>query len=177
MNNKLNKNVVFISSLIMAIIAELFLVYIIYFNPNKIAPIYNTELQVWVNALMNSLSAICLAVAVLFIKQKKKTQHILYIHFSILYSSIILLNYIYYHLSVGHVRFTNPDFRNVYLVILATHLLSSVISLPLIFSTYTLGIFNYLDEHKKLAKATFYLWEYVSITGVVIVLMLKFLNT
>jgi putative membrane protein len=165
------------TSLIVSILAELFLVYIIYYNQFKIVPIYDSELQVWLNALFNSLSAICLAIAVVFIKQKKRNLHILWIHFAVRFSSLFLINYIFYHMSVGHVVFNNQSWRTVYLLILASHLLTSVICLPMIFTTYSLGVFGYLEGHKKLAKWTFILWEYVSVTGVTIVLMLKFLNS
>ncbi len=160
-----------------AIVAEIFLVFIIYFNPHKLAPIYDTELQIWINALMNLGAAICLAVAFYFIKKKKKSEHVLMIHLALLFSALFLVNYIFYHMSVGHTVFRNQDFRVLYLILLGTHLLTSVISLPFIFTTYGLGITDNLLAHKRLAKWTFIMWEYVSVTGVLIVLMLKFLNT
>ena len=91
-------------------------------------------------------------------------------------SALFLVNYIFYHLAVGHISFTNESFKIPYYIILITHLLMSVISLPLVFLTYAFGFLNRLQEHKKIAKITFFAWEYVSITGVIIVLCLKFLN-
>jgi putative membrane protein len=172
----MSKNRIIVGSLLISIIAELFLVYIIYFNPNKISAIYDQELQSWMSAVMNGLSALSLTCAIFFIRRNDKTNHIIFIHFALLFSSLFLINYIFYHLSVGHVRFTNEEYKVVYFFTLITHLFTSIISLPMIFTTYALGIFNYLPDHKRFAKLTFVLWEYVSITGVLIVLMLKFLN-
>lgn len=172
----MSKNKVIALSSLVAILAEIFLVFIIYFNPYKLEPIYDKELQVWVNALMNFCSAISLAIAVYFIKNKKRSEHVFMIHLALLFSALFLVNYIFYHMSVGHTIFTNESFRVPYLIILGTHLLTSVISLPFIFTTYGLAITDNLVSHKRIAFFTFVLWEYVSVTGVVIVLMLKFLN-
>lgn len=168
--------VIAFSSLI-AISAEIFLIFIIYFNPYKLEPIYDKDLQVWINALMNFLSAVSLASAVYLIKKKRRSEHIFMIHMALLFSALFLVNYIFYHMSVGHTIFLNDYYRTPYLIILATHLLSSVICLPLIFTTYGLAITDHLKSHKRIAIYTFFLWEYVSVTGVVIVLMLKFLNS
>ena len=172
----MSKKKIILTSLILGVLAEGFLIFLIYFNPAKIEPLYAKDLQPWVNALFNSLSALSLTAAIMAIKNKKIRLHKILIHFSLFFSSLFLINYIFYHMSVGHVIFNNPDFRVIYLFILASHLLCSLIALPLIFITYSLGLFNYLQTHKELAKLTFLLWEYVSVTGVIIVLMIKFLN-
>ncbi|MFT6630694.1 MAG: putative membrane protein [Bacteriovoracaceae bacterium] len=172
----MSKNKILISSLLLSIIAELFLVFIIYFNPAKLPAIYDTDLQSWVSATMNGLSAICLYLAWIFIRNEDRTKHILFIHFALLFSSLFLINYIFYHLSIGHVKFTNIPYQLTYFIILISHLMTSVVALPMIFVTYSFGVFGYLSDHKRFAKITFFLWEYVSITGVLIVLMLKFLN-
>lgn len=172
--NKTNK--IIAVSMSFAILAELFLVFIIYYNPYKINPIYDSNLQSLVSGFLNALSAITLAIAYYFIKTKKITAHIVFVHFALLFSALFLINYIFYHLSVGHVKFTNFELRPLYLFILITHLLGSLISLPLIFTSYFFGYFNLLNNHKVFAKITFFLWEYVSITGVLIVVFLKFWN-
>lgn len=172
----MSKSKILIASLLTSILAELFLVYIIYFNPTKISAIYDTDLQSWVSASMNALSALSLFLAWISIRKKDKTKHILLIHFALLFSSLFLINYIFYHLSIGHVKFTNESYKVAYFSILITHLMTSIIALPMIFVSYTFGVSGHLVEHKRFAKITFFLWEYVSITGVLIVLMLKFLN-
>lgn len=173
----MSKNKVLVASCLTAILAELLLIFIIYFNPYKLDPIYNPELQVWINALMNGCSAICLATAIFFIKRGEKSKHIVMIHMALLFSALFLLNYIFYHMTVGHVVFQHPSLRTLYLMILAAHILVSVISLPFVFITYGLAITEHLAAHRKIAFATFLMWEFVSVSGVVIVLFLKFLNT
>lgn len=163
--------------LIFSLIAEAFLIYIIYLNPNKMTPLYPASIQMGVNAILNACSALCLFLAIHSIKKKRVLMHKRFINGAMVFSSLFLVNYIFYHMSVGHVKFTNPDFRIIYLLILITHLIASIVSLPLILITYSLGFFSEFSAHKKIAIKTFILWEYVSITGVIIVLMLKFLNS
>jgi putative membrane protein len=167
---------ILITSITTSLLAIVFLIYIIYFNVNKIEPLYSTSLQATINAIFNASSAISLAIAIFWIKRKNKKNHILFIHLALFFSSCFLVNYIFYHMSIGHVKFLNPDYRTIYLLILVSHLICSVITLPLIFTTYLYGIFGHLTSHKKLAGVTFFMWEYVSITGVIIVTMLKTLN-
>lgn len=163
-------------SLGLALVAEIFLIFIIYFNPNKIAPLYDPSLQMTMNGFFNFLSAVCLMVAFINIKKQNIKRHIIWVHLALLSSALFLGNYILYHLSVGHVIFNNPDWRGPYLVILATHLLASLICLPLIFVTYGLAIKGFRQRHKEVAKYTFILWEYVSVTGVFLILFLKFVH-
>ncbi len=172
MNNLTTK----ITPIMIAIFAEIFLIFLIYLNPYKIEPLYDPGLQMWVSAFFNALSAVFLTTAVFKIKNKKKKQHIVFIHLALIASALFLVNYIFYHMSVGHVVFKNESIRPIYLIILFSHLLVSLISLPAIFYTYTMGITKNYLEHKRWALRTFIMWEYVSITGVIVVLMLKFCN-
>ena len=70
-------------------------------------------------------------------------------------------------------RFVNPTwFRPIYLVILITHVILAVVILPLIFMTFSRALKARYELHKKIAKWTWPLWMYVSITGVLIYLLL-----
>ena len=170
-----NKKIL-ISSLAIGIVAETFLIFLIYLNPYKITPIMEQSDQMWVNCLCNLFSSLSLFIAFYKIKKKDIKGHKRYIGIALFFSSLFLVNYILYHMSIGHTIFTNTEFRSLYLIILASHLITSVISLPMIFMTVAFGFFERLREHKKLAFTTFILWQYVSITGVLIVIFLKFLN-
>jgi len=169
------KKTIFIS-LLLALICECALFYIIYFNPNKMSPILDPSLQMSLSGAFNFISAILLFIAYLKIKNKKIKAHIVFIHLALLSSAAFLINYIFYHLTVGHVTFTHPSLRPYYLFILITHLLASVTALPLIFITYSLAITKDYSAHKKTAKMTFLLWEYVSVSGVLLILFLKFIH-
>lgn len=172
----MNKKNAIISGVLVSAIAEVFLVYLVYFNQLRFEPIIPVDTQVWLNALFNGISAIFLFLAVSFIRKNKKKQHVISIHLSLLFSALFLINYIFYHSSVGHVVYGNEDYKILYFGVLITHLIASFISLPLIFVSYLLGLFNHLKAHKQLAYTTFFIWEYVSITGVLIVLIRKFLD-
>lgn len=167
---------IILTCLLLSFIAEAALVFIIYFNPFKITPLYSPSIQPWVNAFFNTASAISIGIAYKYIKYKHIRMHKIFVHLALIFSTLFLINYIFYHLSVGHMIFENQSWRTLYLLLLMTHLLCSIITLPLIFISYGLGIFGRLADHKKLAKWTFLLWEYVSISGVMVVLMLKLLN-
>ena len=160
-----------------ALTAEILLIYIIYLNPVKMSMGINPVLQSYLSAIFNALSAVSLGVGFYFIKMRKdKKNHIVFIHLALIFSALFLVNYIIYHLNIGHVKFVNTELRFYYLFLLGSHLIASIISLPLIFLTYSFAIFKKFKEHKKIAKMTFVLWEYVSITGVLVVLALRFLN-
>lgn len=130
----------------------------------------------WLNGFFNLASATTLIMAFRAIKKRMIKFHIIFIHLSLLFSGLFLISYILYHLSIGHIEYTNKTFQEIYFLILITHVFASIVSLPLIFSTYFLGIFNLKDKHKLLAKKTFSLWLYVSITGFIIVLFQRLLN-
>lgn len=166
------------SSFIVAIIAEIFLMFIIYFNPYKIEPLLSIQEHLTINQTFNALSALFLIAAVVAIKKYKcQKTHKIFIHLALASSAVFLISYIFYHLSVGHVTFNNLELRSYYLFILISHLVTSFLVLPLIFATYTLGFMGEFDLHKLIAKPTAICWLYVSLTGVLLVYFLKNFHT
>jgi len=63
--------------------------------------------------------------------------------------------------------------RNVYLFILLSHILLSIIVIPLVLTSYVRALSERFDKHKKIAKITFPIWLYVAVTGVVVYLMIS----
>ena len=177
MIKKISAKQITIYSSIISIIAITLLILIIYFNPYKIPALLPADTHSLLNGSFNFASALFLIFAFISIKQKKIKAHKILIHIALSFSALFLVSYILYHMSIGHTVFPDNAYRTLYLCILLTHLLASVISLPIIFITYALGITAHLVQHKKLALICFCLWEYVSITGVIIVLMLRYLTT
>ena len=156
----------------------LFLIWFIYFRTinTKTEFLFISQLPL-LNAILNSLSAICLVLAVVFIKKHQILKHQLFINCSILFSAMFLVSYLFYHYFQGHVVFTGQGFvRSIYFFILITHIVGSAVMLPLIIITYILGWSNNLLWHKRMAKYTFPLWFYVSVTGVVIYFFVKYLS-
>jgi len=82
-------------------------------------------------------------------------------------------SYIAYYLHRGPTRFLEPAwFRPIYLSILTTHTILAVVIVPMIFMSLSRGLRGDFERHKKIARWTWPLWMYVSITGVVIYLLL-----
>ncbi|MBE86517.1 MAG: hypothetical protein CMO69_02130 [Verrucomicrobiales bacterium] len=127
-----------------------------------------------INACLNALATVFLMLGYLFIRQGNKTAHKKCMISAFLTSAVFLTCYLIYHFNTEVVtRFVNPSwFRPIYLVILITHVILAVVILPLIFMTFSRALKARYELHKKIAKWTWPLWMYVSITGVLIYLLL-----
>ena len=132
-----------------------------------------------VNASLNGLSAILLAVGYVFIRSGNKTAHRNCMIAAFATSVIFLGCYLTYHIGLyyfGHqpvTRFLNPPwFRPIYLTILLTHTVLAVVIVPLILITLSRAAKERFEAHKKIARWTLPLWMYVSVTGVVVYLLL-----
>jgi uncharacterized membrane protein YozB (DUF420 family) len=88
-------------------------------------------------------------------------------------SALFLISYLVYHAQVGSVRFQGQGtVRPVYFAILITHTTLAVVIVPMVVRTLYLAWKGRFPEHRRLARWTFPLWMYVSVTGVVIYVML-----
>ena len=88
-------------------------------------------------------------------------------------SAIFLVSYLIYHARVGSVRFAGVGAaRAVYFTILGSHTVLAVLVLPLVLRTLYLGLKRRDDRHRRIARWTFPIWLYVSVTGVVVYVML-----
>lgn len=127
-----------------------------------------------VNASLNGLSAILLAVGYYFMRQKRLIAHRNCMIGAFTTSVIFLGCYLTYHTLVKTVtHFENPAwFRPIYLTILLTHTVLAVVIVPMVLMTLSRGLKERFELHKKIAKWTWPLWMYVSVTGVVVYLIL-----
>jgi uncharacterized membrane protein YozB (DUF420 family) len=88
-------------------------------------------------------------------------------------SAIFLVSYLVYHYRVGSIRFVGVgSARTVYFAILGSHTLLAIVVLPLVLRTLFLGLKRRDDPHRRIAKWTFPIWLYVSLTGVIVYVML-----
>ena len=88
-------------------------------------------------------------------------------------SSAFLVSYVVYHLRVGNVLFQGQGWiRPVYFAILISHVTLAMVILPLAIVTLTRGLQQKFDKHRRIARWTYPLWLYVSVTGVVVYVML-----
>ncbi len=125
-------------------------------------------------ATINGLTALVLLVAVWAIKNKNRALHERLMKFAILLSVLFLLMYIAYHMTSDSTKFGGEGaIRYVYLFILLTHIVLSIVVIPFVLITYVRAITSNFERHKKIAKITFPLWLYVAITGVVVYIMIS----
>jgi putative membrane protein len=127
-----------------------------------------------VNATLNGISALLLIVGFIFIKRGNKTAHRNCMVGAFGTSVVFLGCYLTYHVLVKSVtHFVNPPaWRPIYLAILATHTLLAALIVPMILVTLWRAKKENFEAHKKIARWTWPLWLYVSVTGVVIYLLL-----
>ncbi len=124
-------------------------------------------------ATINGITAITLIAAVIAIKNGNRKLHEQLNTFAIACSLAFLLMYIAYHITSDSTEFRREGFKYVYKFILISHILLSIIIIPLVLTTYMYAKLGDFERHKKIAKKTFPLWLYVAITGVVIYLMIS----
>jgi uncharacterized membrane protein YozB (DUF420 family) len=132
-----------------------------------------------VNACLNSLSTLLLTVGFIFIKRGNQKAHRNCMIAALVTSTVFLACYVFYHYQMkqvygeAHTKFLDPAwFRPIYLVILFTHLIGAFLIVPLVLLTVSRAIRQKFDLHKKVARWTWPIWMYVSVTGVVIYLLL-----
>ena len=132
-----------------------------------------------VNASLNGLSAVFLTAGFVFIKLGNKPAHRNCMIAAFVTSIFFLACYLTYHtwlavvLHQGPTRFLEPRwFRPIYLAILLTHTVLAVVIVPMILITLNRARLQRFEPHKKIARWTWPLWMYVSVTGVAVYLLL-----
>lgn len=127
-----------------------------------------------VNASLNAASALCLFSGYFAIRHKKLERHRNFMLGAVFFSALFLISYIIYHTFHGDSKFLGEGWvRPVYYFILISHIILSVVALPMILITVTMSLTKRFPIHKRWARWTFPLWAYVSVTGVTVFLMLK----
>lgn len=126
-----------------------------------------------VNACFNASSTLLLTLGFVFIRKGRKEAHRNCMVAALCTSTLFLAGYLTYHFNVpGVTRFPDNAFRPVYLVILLTHTILAVLILPMVITTVIFAIRGRFESHKRIARWTWPLWMYVSVTGVLIYLLL-----
>jgi putative membrane protein len=126
-----------------------------------------------VNATLNAIATVCLAVGWVFIRRRDMRRHRAAMISAFVMSSLFLVSYLVYHANVGSVPFQGQGaIRYVYFAILITHIILAALILPLALLTLSRALSQKFDRHRKIARWTLPIWLYVSVTGVLIYLML-----
>lgn len=125
------------------------------------------------NACLNFTCAVFLITGFYFVKRGRVSAHRACMAAAFVVSCLFLTSYLYYHAHAGSTRFTAQGWiRPVYFLILITHTVLATAIVPLILTTLWRAWRGQFDRHRRLARWTWPLWMYVSLTGVVIYLLL-----
>jgi putative membrane protein len=126
-----------------------------------------------VNAGLNATAAVLIGTGFYFIKQKNIQAHKMCMIAAMVVSAVFLTSYLIYHYNVGSVRFTKQGWiRSVYFPLLLTHTILAALVLPMVLRTLFLATKKRFASHMRIARWTFPIWMYVSVTGVIVYLML-----
>jgi len=126
-----------------------------------------------INATLNGASTVLLLTGRWLISRRRIAQHRLVMLTAFVTSTLFLISYVYYHLHVGTVRFQGTGWtRPVYFTILISHVVLAIVIVPLVLVTLTRALRERFDKHRAIARWTFPLWLYVSVTGVLVYFML-----
>jgi len=126
-----------------------------------------------INAALNGCSAALLIAGRALIAQGRKAAHRAVMVAALVTSALFLISYLYYHAHVGSVHFRGTGWvRPVYFSILISHTILAAAIVPMVVITLNWALRQRFDRHRAIARWTFPLWLYVSVTGVVIYLML-----
>ncbi len=126
-----------------------------------------------VNASLNALSTCLLLYGYTLIRQGKREQHKRAMLSAFAVSTVFLVCYLVYHYYVGSVPYQGQGaMRTVYFTILITHVVLAATVPVLAGLTLWRAFQERFDKHRKIAKITFPIWLYVSVTGVIVYLML-----
>ena len=125
------------------------------------------------NAGLNGASALLLTTGRVLIRQKRVRLHRACMITAVATSSLFLISYLYYHAHVGSVHFPGTGWvRPLYFTILISHTVLAAAVVPLVVLSLNYGLRERFDRHRRIARWTFPIWLYVSVTGVLVYIML-----
>jgi len=125
------------------------------------------------NAALNFTSFLLLVAALYQIRRGNVQAHRRLMLSALVVSGLFLVSYVVYHAQYGSVHFAGQGLvRPVYFVILITHVILAATIVPLIIITLRRALAGDFARHRRIARWTYPLWLYVSVTGVVVYLML-----
>jgi len=164
-SKKYNKWIVVLSITIPLVVAILFGVKIDVTIPVFLPPVY---------ASINAFTSVLLVVAFLAIKKNNIKLHEKLMKTAIVFSALFLVLYVAYHMTSSSTKFGGQGVvRTVYFIVLISHIVLSIVVIPFVLITFVRALTNNIELHKKLARFTFPLWLYVTISGVVVYLMIS----
>lgn len=158
-------------------IVFVFLIWLIYFKSAATTEASFVNYLPMLNAFFNFLTSVFLILGYIFIKNNRIDLHIKSMISATSTSALFLISYVLYHHYHGDSKFLGTGgIRYIYFFILISHIVLSAVQVPLILSTLYLAFTKNTQKHKKVARITFPIWLYVSVTGVLIFIFLRWFN-
>jgi len=125
------------------------------------------------NASLNGTSAVLLLTGRYMIARGRMAAHRACMIAAVIASALFLSCYLYFHFRAGNILFLGQGFwRTVYFAILIPHVILAIVIVPMVIVTLSRGLRAHYDRHRIIARWTFPLWMYVSVTGVIVYFML-----
>ena len=150
-----------------------FLVWLVFFHSPLDAANTHLVFLPALNALLNLLCTVALLFGFRFIWREQITRHRNAMFTAFFFSTLFLVSYITNHALHGDAHFQGQGLiRPVYFALLISHILLSVIALPMILITFFFSLTGRFPLHRRIARYTFPVWLYVSVTGVIVYAML-----
>lgn len=142
--------------------------------PGVAAPGHDASVLPLLNATFNFLCALCLVAGYRAIRAGERQRHIALMLAAVVFSALFLGGYVTHHATAGDTPFPGQGIvRPVYFTILITHVLVTIVALPMILLTLARAAAGRFLDHKRIARRTLPLWLYVSVTGVMIFVFLR----
>jgi putative membrane protein len=162
-----------ILNLLVSALAVAFLFWLIYLRKGGGEPSSLAFLPA-VNAALNATTTVFLLRGWFAIRGGNRALHAFCQKIAFVVSAVFLVCYIVYHSVHGDTHFPGHGIAKIlYLSMLASHIILSIVALPMILATFFFALTSRFETHRKLARFTFPIWLYVSITGVLIFAVLK----
>ena len=151
-----------------------FLFWLIYFKPTQAYSSKIIAALPALNATFNGISSVLLVAGFLAIRRRNIALHLRLMFAALISSALFFVSYVVYHHFHGDTKFLGTGVvRPVYFFVLISHIVLSVVVVPMILTSFYLSLAGRLAAHRKVSRFTFPIWLYVSVTGVLIFVMLK----
>ena len=165
LDTRYNRLIIVLSVVIPLAVAALFGIKVEGYDFSFLPPIY---------ASINGLTALLLVMGAIAIKKGNRSLHENLMKTCIGLSALFLVMYVIYHMTSTSTSYGGEgSIRYVYFFILITHIILSIAIIPMVLFTFVRALAQRFDKHKKLARITFPIWLYVSVTGVIVYLMIS----
>lgn len=125
-------------------------------------------------ATLNGITSLCLVFGLIAIKNGKQLIHQTFMTSAVLFSALFLVMYVLYHMTSDSTPYGGQGASLwIYRFILVTHIILSIVVIPLVLFTYVRALAKRFDKHQKLARITYPIWLYVAVTGVIVYIMIS----